>query len=166
MDPNERTERLGQVKLVAEELFTTINELRSEILGSVLFPLVHQLMQEIEDQDGRPLLASPSDFLLAAIDRMLEARIHLTVPAFINFRRARGMLITQNHSWFVVEALGKDVGDPAPWWRYIIDPAFPDTRPQCVLIGPGSPVQLAYRDRRDEPVGAAAITDDGDADRT
>jgi hypothetical protein len=129
--------RHAQLFQIARKLHLEVARIRDVILGPA-GPLFQRLCRTDE-------FVSEADALVTLIHEQLPPEILFEQDACV--RLARGILISQEHRWFIVEVPGEDVGEPTPWVRYIVDPSTPDVMPQCLLIGPGSPLLLAYQER-------------------
>ena len=158
----QRMARLEGIQQFAKEVFDQVRTIRTELLHNPLLPLLHAARMEVGTLRREEQCFSPSEMLVATIADLLPPTYPFDVRGI--FRRARGTFITHGHSWFVVELPGEAIGDPSPWWRYIIDPALPDAYPQCVLLGPASPLLLAYYESRPmaDPLPEGEVGDDED----
>ena len=61
-------------------------------------------------------------------------------------RLAEGILGIIPHSWFVIELLNDPEAPPGV--KYIVDPYSPGVIPSAILLGPGSPFQIQYQERK------------------
>lgn len=63
-----------------------------------------------------------------------------------------GAVTTMLHSWFALELPPEEAHDPK--WKIIVDPCCPDVQPSVLVIGPNSPLRLAYIEMSREGRGA------------
>ena len=80
-----------------------------------------------------------------ALARFIWRNLPPDIKEATKARLAEGILGIIAHSWFVIEL---DDPQAPPGLKYIVDPCSPGVIPSAILLGPGSPFQIQYQERK------------------